>query len=188
MDEADIETAQPPNQLDDAKLKNVLRFLLPKIGTRLGPSPLLSLLSLDWANAEMALGLEFETLWEVALSSSNIIMLFCDCFASYDAPDSIEVDLAMVENLVILAMQQVESRKKQQLAGRARLHEIVNTVLKSGQTLDWVPFYEGNIARLFTSGPDETLLERYVQQERSTRNIEKVYEIQSEKVPTTQNC
>ena len=133
----------------------------------------------------MALGLEFETLWEAELTSSNIIMLFCDCFASYDAPDSIEVDLAVVEDLVILAMQQVESRKKQQLAGRARLHEIVNTVLKSGHTLDWVPIYKGNIARLFTSGPDETLLERYVQQERSTRNIEKVYETQSEKVVTT---
>ena len=127
----------------------------------------------------MALGLEFETLWEAELTSSNIITLFCDWFTSYDAPDSIEVDLAVVEDLVILAMQQVESRKKQQLAGRARLHEIVNTVL------DWVPIYKGNIAHSFTSGPDETLLERYVQQERSTRNIEKVYETQSEKVLTT---
>lgn len=145
MDEADVETDQPPNQPDDAKLKNVLRFLLPKVGTRLGPSPLLSLLSLDWANAEMALGLEFETLWEAELTGSNIIMLFCDCFASYDAPDSIEVDLAVVEDLVILAMQQVESRKKQQLAGRTRLHEIVNTVLKSGHTLDWVPIYKGTL-------------------------------------------
>lgn len=181
MDEAALEKIQPANQPDIATLKKVLRFLLSRVGTSLGSSPLLSLLSLDWANAELALGLEFETLWKAELTSSNIIILFCDCFASYDAPPSVEVDLAEVEDLVILAMQHVESRNEQQLAGRVRLHEIVNRVLKSGHTLDWVSVYEGNIVRLFTSGPDEKLLERCqrindrLQQDRSNRNAEEVH-------------
>ena len=176
------EDVRPPNQPNVAMLKKILRFLLPKVGTSLGPNPLLSLLCLDWANTEMTLGLEFENLWKAELTSSNIIMLFCDCFASCDVPHSIEVDLAVVEDLIIPAMQQAGPRNEQQLVGRARLHKIVNMVLESGHTLDWVTVYGGSIARLLTSSPDEELLERCLARDQSTQTIDEVYETQSEKV------
>jgi hypothetical protein len=137
------------------------------------------------------LRLQFETLWKAKLTSSNIMSLFCNCFASYDAPPSVDVDLLGLEDLVILAMQHVESCDGRQLAGRVKLHEIVNNVLKSGHTLDRVSVYRANIARLFTSGPDEKLLERcqrtnyWLQQDRSNRNAEEVHETQSGKVLMT---
>lgn len=46
-------------------LKRVLRFLLPIVGTSLDTSRLLTLLSLEWANTELDLDLEFESLWKV---------------------------------------------------------------------------------------------------------------------------
>jgi hypothetical protein len=132
VDEAAVGKSQPANQPDLATLKNILRFLLPKFGTNLGASRLLSLLCLDWANAELALGLEFETLWKDELTSSNLIQFSCECFVSC-APCG-EVDLAEIEDLVIPAMKRVESRSEERFSGGARLHEIVNTVLRSGGT------------------------------------------------------
>ena len=86
-----------------ASLKRVLRFLLPTVGRSLGSSRLLSLLSLDWANAELGLGLEFEDIWKAELTSSNIIIFVCDCVIG-DLPPHVTIDLAEVEDLVIPAM------------------------------------------------------------------------------------
>jgi hypothetical protein len=188
VDEGTLEKTQPTNQPDIVMLKKILQFLLPRVGTSLCSNPLLSLLSLEWANTELALGLEFESLWKVNLTSSNIIILFCDCFTSYDASPGFEVDLGEIENLVIPAIQHVESHSEQQWVGRNRLQEIISIVLKFGHALDWVSTYGGNIARLFTSGPDEKLLECCLQRERSSRNTDGNYENQSGKVPMTPNC
>ncbi|KAL9130055.1 MAG: hypothetical protein Q9217_001659 [Psora testacea] len=154
-DEAVLQKIQPGNQPDIATLKRVLRFLLPTVGTSLGASRLLTLLSLDWANAELDLGLEFESLWNAELTSSNIVKFFCECLIT--TSPGVQVDLGEVEGLVIPAMRHVESRDEQQLAGQVRLHEIVNRVLESGCTLDWVSVHRGSIVRVFASGPGELL-------------------------------
>ena len=186
-----LQKIQPANQPDIATLKRVLRFLLPTVGTSLDASRLLTLLSLDWANAELDLGLEFESLWKAELTSSNIILFFCECVTSYDnTSPGVQVDLGEVEGLVIPAMRHVESRNEQQLAGQVRLHEIVNRVLESAYTLDWVSLYGGRITRVFTSGPGE-LLDRcqrrndHLQQDRSNRHAEEAHNTQSEKVLVT---
>lgn len=140
---------------------------------------LLTLLSLDWVNAELDLGLEFESLWKAELTSSNIIIFLCDCFAL----SGVTVDLAEVEGLVILAMRYVESHNGQQLAGKVRLHKIVNRVLEYGRTLDWVSVSGDSIAGVFASGPGE-LLDR-IQQDRRNQPAEEVHDTQSEKVLTT---
>ena len=111
-------------------------ILAPRVGTSLCSNPPLSLLSLEWANAELALGLEFESLWKVNLTSSNIIILFCDYFASYDASLGFEVDLGEIENLIIPAIQHVESRSEQQRVGRNGLQEII--VWFSSLVMHWI--------------------------------------------------
>jgi hypothetical protein len=139
------------------------------------------------ANAELDLGLEFENLWKAELTSSNIIIFLCDCLVG-DLPPHVAIDLAEVEDLVIPAMRYVESRNRQQVPGKVRLHEIINRVLESGRTLYWVTMYGGSIARVFTSGPGDELLERcqrkndHLQQDRSNRNTEEVHGTQCEKV------
>jgi hypothetical protein len=175
VDEAALQKIQPTNQPDTTTLNRVLQFLLPTVGTVVFSSRLLSLLSLDWVNAELDLGLEFENRWEAELTSSTVVAFFSDCFASYDESANLEVDLEEVEDLVIPAMYRAGER---QLAGRSRLYEIANRVLKSGRTLDldWVPLYEGIITNVFTSGPSE-VIERCqrrndrLQQERNTKKV-----------------
>ncbi|KAL8706817.1 MAG: hypothetical protein Q9201_000188 [Fulgogasparrea decipioides] len=186
-DEAVLHKTQSADLPDIATLKRVLRFILPTVGTSLGTNSLLTLLSLDWANAELKLGLDFESLWKAKLTSSNIIIFFTECLISHAASPDFEIDLAEVEDLVIPAMRHVESRNRQHLAGQVRLHEIVNRVLESGCTLDWVSVYGGSIARVFASGPGE-LLDRCqrtndrFQQDRSNRHADEVHDAQSEKV------
>jgi hypothetical protein len=114
-------------------LEKILQFLLSRLGTSLGSIPLLSLLSLELANAELALGLDFEKLWKVNLTCSNIIILFCDCFASYDASPGFEVDLGEIENLIIPATQHLESHREQ--PGRNSLRGVISMVLKSSHVL-----------------------------------------------------
>ena len=172
-----IETSQLV-QPELAMLKKVLQFLLPAVGTGLGSSRLLSLLSLEWANAEMNLGLDFETIWTAELTRSNIILLFVDCFASYDGPLGTEVDLAALEDLIILGVRHVETLG-QEMAGRARLHRIINVVLDSGRSLDWLIVHEGIIASLLACGPSDKLLERCQQRIQDTQDV---HEIQSDKV------
>ena len=149
------------------------------------------MLSLDWANAELELGLEFESLWKAELTSSNIIIFLCEYPTSYtNTSPGVHVDLGEVEGLVIPAMRYVESRNGQQLAGQVRFREIVNRVLESGCTLDWVSVYGGSIARVFASGPGD-FLDRCqrrndrLQQDRSNRHAEEAHDTQSEEVLVT---
>ena len=87
-------------------------------------------------------------------------------------------------------MRLVESRNGQQLAGQVKFHEIVNRVLESGCTLDWVSMYRGSIVRVFASGPGE-LLDRHqrrsdrFQQDRSNRHAEEAHDTQTEEVIVT---
>lgn len=157
------------------------------VGTNLGPNRLLTLLSLNWANAELKLGLDTESLWKAELTSTNIIMFITECLISCATSPDFEIDPAEVESLVVPAMRHVESRHGQHLAGQVRFHEIVNRVLESGCTLDWVSMYGGSITRLFASGPSE-LLDHYqrrndrLQHDPSNRQAEEAHDIQSEKV------
>lgn len=87
-------------------------------------------------------------------------------------------------------MRHVESYSGQHLAGQVRFHEIVNRVLESGCTLDWVSVYGASIIRLFTSGPGELLDRRQrrndrLQRDRSNRQVEEAHDTQSEKVLAT---
>ena len=184
-DEAVTKSIQPAKQPDMMTLKGVLRFLLPAVATSLGESRLLTLLSLDWTNKELDLGLEFESLWKVELTSANIVLFLRECLV--DTTPSIQVDPGEVEGLVVPAMRHVESRIRHQLAGKVRLHEIVKEVLESGRKLDWVSAHGGSIARVFASGPGD-LLERCrsrkagLQQDGSNRHTEEARDIQVQRV------
>lgn len=186
-----LEKNQSVKQPDIMTLKRVLRFLLPTVGTSLDTSRLLTLLSLEWANTELDLDLEFRSLWKVELTSSNIVLFLCECLTSYmSTSPGVQVDPGEVESLVIPAIRHVESRNGQELRGQVRLHEIVNMVLESGRTFDWVSAYGGSIVRVFTSGPSD-LLDRCqrrnnpLQQDRSNRHAEDSHDAQIEKVLVT---
>ena len=103
MEEAFLTQIQSTSQPDLAHLKTILRFLLPTIRKRLSSSILLSLLSLERTNAELDLGLEFESLWKAELNSSDTIMFLCDCFVGNMQPEGTPVDLAEVEAFPIKA-------------------------------------------------------------------------------------
>ncbi|ORY58765.1 uncharacterized protein BCR38DRAFT_460639 [Pseudomassariella vexata] len=135
----------------------ILRLLLQKVGTNLGASRLLSLLSLDWANEELDLDLDFEDHWEVEMTSSNVATFFSDCF---DLSDGDSVDHAEIENLVILAMRHIEPLEKQKVRGRVRLQNIANRVLESDGAVNWASKYGADIRGVFASGPNEQLLDR----------------------------
>ena len=178
-------------QPDVTTLKRVLRFLLPTVGTSLDTSRLLTLLSLEWANRELDLELEFESLWKTELTSSNIVLFLCECLTLYmGTSPGVQADPGEVESLVFPAIRHVESRNGQQLGGQVRLHEIVNRVLESGRTFDWVSIYGGSIVRVFTSGPGD-LLDRcqrrnsHLEQDRSSRYAEDAHDAQSGKVSMT---
>ena len=151
-------------------------------------SSLIFLLCLDRANAELDLGLEFESVWGTELTSSNILYFFVNCFAAGDFQKCPTIPLHEVEELVIPAMRSVDSRKAQLPTGGARLHEIVRIALDSGHALDWVPVYRDDILRAFTSGPSEALLERCgrkddtLQQNRPSANVGGLSEAEGEKV------
>ena len=175
---------------DITTLKRILRFLLPLIGQNLGSSSLMSLLCLDRVSTELGLDLEFESLWETELTSSNIILFFVDCFTAGDAHKDLPVNLAEVEELVIPAMHHVRSRKALPPTERDRLCEIVKTALEAGHALDWVSVYGEGILRVFTSGPNETILEHCrrkneaLQQVQTSVDGEGLNEAESEKVWT----
>ncbi len=96
------------------------------VGTSLGPNRLLTLLSLNWANAELKLGLDFERLWRAKLTSTNTIMFITECLISCAASPDFEIDLAEVEDLVVPTMRHVELCNGQHLAAQVSFHEIVN--------------------------------------------------------------
>ena len=122
---------------------------------------------------------------------SSIVLLLCECLTSYiSTSPGVQVDPGEVESLVIPAIRHVESRNGQELRGQVRLHEIVNRVLESGRTFDWVSVYGGSIVRVFTSGPSD-LLDRCqrrnnpLQQDRSNRHAEDAHDAQIGKVLVT---
>ncbi|KAL7787046.1 hypothetical protein V8C37DRAFT_412285 [Trichoderma ceciliae] len=128
--------SSPPLQDHEANiaaLKSVLRFLLPKVGANLGPSPLVS---------GSGLGLEIEHLWESELTSSNIATFLHDC-SRWSVGNSAK--LAEVESL-------------NKVLGETRLREIVNGALDLGGASNWVSKCREDTARMFTAGPDEQLL------------------------------
>merc|ERR1739848_234868 len=148
----------PAVQIDIATLTNLLRFLLPTIGTSFSSGRVLSLLALDWINKELALGLDFETRWDAELDGSNIIIFFCDCFEM--SVDDASVDLSEVEDLVIPAIRHVELLGGRRIPGRERLQRIVDNILNRNPTVDWVSKYGANVARVLASAPNEELLDR----------------------------
>jgi hypothetical protein len=168
----------PSNRPNIDNMKMILRFLLPMVGQSLGSYSLISLLCLDSASREFDLGLEFESLWEAELTSSNVIEFLIACLQADDALRDLTLELAEVENLVIPAMRYIESRTGQQLPGRFRLHEIVKRLFESGRDLKWVSACGGVVLQNFTSGINEKLLQR----NRSKRNTEQVFGFESEEV------
>ncbi|KAI9801895.1 MAG: hypothetical protein M1833_002209 [Piccolia ochrophora] len=181
-DEITSKVMAPSNCSDMTTLKRILQHLLPTVGQSLGSSSLVSLLCLDAVSAELDLGLEFESLWEAELTSSNIIMFLVHCFAANEALGDLTVDIAEVEALVIPAMRYVDSHVGQQTAGRVRLREIATKVLEYGRTLDWVSVLGEHILRVIMSGPTEELLKNCRRQDdrhkldRSNRIAEEIYE------------
>ncbi|KAI1121200.1 hypothetical protein F5Y10DRAFT_256769 [Nemania abortiva] len=136
-------------------LKPVLQFLLPSVGTNLGPNSLLSLLCLDWVNKELDLGLDHENLWEAKLTSSNISIFL----KSLISPSSTNViSLTEIENLVVRAMTLLYSSEENEVLGRVRFENIVNQVLDSNTSAGWVSENEDKIRCALTSGPSEELL------------------------------
>lgn len=170
---------EPASQLDIVTLKNLLRFLLPTIGTRLSSDHILSLLTLDWINKELALGLDFETRWDAELDISNIITFLCDCF-EMSVGDS--VDVSEVEDLVIPAIRHVELLGGHQIPGRDRLQGIVDYILDRNPSVDWVSKYGANVAHVLASAPNEELLERRrhrnskLQQDENSHRIEAAHD------------
>lgn len=152
--------------------------------SNLGSSRLLTLLSLDWVNTELDLGLKFESVWEVELTSANITEFLDECIASFNPSPGAES--GAVEDLVIPAMRHVELRlNKQRLSGKTRLHEVVNRVLASGCQLAWVSQCEASIVRMFVSGPGELLdlqQNSHIPQGQKNENPRDALGTQSEKV------
>ncbi len=174
--EPDMEHA---SRLDVTASKRILRFLLPMVGQKLGSSTLVSLLCLDRVSAELDLGLNFESLWETELTSINILIFVIDCLAA--ARDThhknLTVDHSKVEDLVVRAMDHIDSRKALELlptTGRDRLSEIVRTALESGHALEWVSVYGEDILRVLASGPSQALLE-HCQGKEDTRRLQQTW-------------
>ncbi|KAH8654899.1 hypothetical protein BGZ61DRAFT_372921 [Ilyonectria robusta] len=174
-------------QPNTAALKTVLQFLLPTV--RISRSnPLLSLLSLDWINEKLGLGLEFEDLWWAELTSSNIIILITECF---EMADSDSVDLAEVEDLVVRAMHNTDTFANQKRPGRVRLQEIIGKVLECGRTVRWQYKFRDNITCVLQAGPSKELLEQCrrrdeaLQQDTSDQNIYGTNKFYAEGVTTT---
>ncbi|KAI0912964.1 hypothetical protein F4823DRAFT_632521 [Ustulina deusta] len=147
-----------PSDPNSSNLKGILRFLLPKVEQKLGPSSLVSLLCLDRADAELGLDLDLESLWETELSISNLLVFFTDCLF-VDGPATLSVDLADNGELILPAMHYVSTHEAQFPTGRGKLQHIVKTVLDQGHNLPWVTMYGDSILRMFTSGPSKELLE-----------------------------
>lgn len=157
--------------------------MLPTVGTCLGSNSLITLLSLDWANAELGLGLEFKNLWKAELDISNILLFIYGIVTldntTHDTSRSIHIDLVEVGGLVTPAIRQVEYHNRHKLAGQAKLREIINKVLESGRKLDWVSAYGDSIRRVFASSPGELLSRRqpendHLQQDRDNLDLEDV--------------
>ena len=167
--EQEGETQQPKAD-GTVTLKDALRLLLPTVSQGLGSSRLTSLLCLDWISTALGLGLQIEDMWTSEIDSSNIIIFITDCLAADDAFETLTVELADIEHLVVPAICYVDSCNGNQVAGKLRLQKIIERVLESGSGLDWVTACEGGISRVFTSGPSQKLLQ-HCQQHCQHKNL-----------------
>ncbi len=138
-------------------MKSVLRFLLPTVKTNLGSNELLSLLSLDWVNTELSLGLEIEELWISELKGDNITAFICS-YVKSSAGNLATYEVAKIESAVSLAIRRVNF-PKDEIQGRNKLQSIVENVLDLCSASDWVSKCREGILRMFTAAPDERLLE-----------------------------
>ncbi|KAF3074471.1 hypothetical protein CFAM422_003836 [Trichoderma lentiforme] len=145
------------SELDIPALKSVLRFLLPTVKTNLGSNELLSLLSLDWVNTELSLGLEIEELWISELKGDNIAAFICSYIKS-SAGNLATYEVAKIESAVSLAIRRVNF-PKDEIQGRNKLQRIVENVLDLCSASDWVSKCREGMLRMFTAAPDERLLE-----------------------------
>lgn len=138
-------------------MKLVLRFLLPTVKTNLGSNPLLSLLSLDWINTELGLGLAIEDLWTSELFCDNIVVLICS-YVKLPAGNLAALEVAKIETAVSLAIRRVNF-PEDEIQGRNKLQRIVENVLDLCSASDWVSKCREGMLRMFTAAPDERLLE-----------------------------
>ncbi|KAL6832263.1 hypothetical protein V8C40DRAFT_273617 [Trichoderma camerunense] len=150
-------TLQVASELDIPALKSVLRFLLPTVKTNLGLDPLLSLLSLDWINTELGLGLAIEDLWISELKSDNIAAFICS-YVKSSAGNLPPYEVTKIGTAVGLAIRRVNF-PKDEIQGRNKLQRIVEKVLDLCSASDWVSKCREGILRMFTAAPDERLLE-----------------------------
>ncbi|RFU81466.1 mfs multidrug transporter [Trichoderma arundinaceum] len=171
-------------QLDTATLKSVLRFLLPSVKKNLGSKPFVSLLSLDWVNKELGLGLGIEDVWKAELTRDNIAAFIYDCSRSsansqtnlteakipatssqnypiYSEPPTKadRVKLREIKTSVDFAMRATNSLEKEHLSGQTKLQEIFNKTLELCETSDWASKCRDIITPMFTVGPNDQLLE-----------------------------
>lgn len=136
-------------------LKSILQFLLPRIRTSLGSNSILSLLSLDWVNKELRLGIDCEDLWDFELTSPNIAIFLNDCI-ELSADDAISP--TNIIDLVAHTLNQMRSSKDKDVSGRMRLERIVSRVFESDASAGWVTRNRDNIMRIIAYGPSEEML------------------------------
>ncbi|KAI1308083.1 hypothetical protein F5Y03DRAFT_110624 [Xylaria venustula] len=136
-------------------LKSMLQFTLPKVGASLGSSSLMTLLSLDLLNKELDLGLDYEDLWESELTSKNISIFLNACIER-----SIEESTSLTDtgDIVDREMSRIKSLKDKQVFGRVRFEQIVNRVLESDASKEWMSRHGGEIKHILATGPSQELL------------------------------
>ncbi|KAI0437931.1 hypothetical protein F4803DRAFT_536861 [Xylaria telfairii] len=138
-----------------SSLKPMLQFTLPRVGASLGSNSLMSLLSLDWVNTELDLGLDYEDLWESELTSENIGIFLNACIEHF-GEDS--VTLTEIEDIVDTEMFRTGSLNEEQVLGRVRFEHLVNRVLDSDASKGWMSQNGSNIKHILAFGPSEELL------------------------------
>ncbi|KAJ4860076.1 hypothetical protein T069G_05064 [Trichoderma breve] len=149
------------------------------VKTNLGSNPLLSLLSLDWVNTELSLGLEIEELWISELKSDNIAAFICS-YVKSSADSLATYEVAKIESAVGLAIRRINF-PKDEIQGRNKLQRIVEKVLDLCSASDWVSKCREGILRMFTAAPDERLLEL-------VRRKEDEYEDTCKKMASEADC
>lgn len=138
-----------------SSLKPMLQFTLPRVGASLGANSLMSLLSLDWVNRELDLGLDYEDLWESELTNENISIFLNSCMEHFGDES---VTLTDIEDIVDTEIFQIGSLNDGQVLGRVRFEQIVNQVLESDASKGWISQNESKIKHILASGPSEELL------------------------------
>ncbi|KAI0521405.1 hypothetical protein F5B22DRAFT_596742 [Xylaria bambusicola] len=137
-------------------LKPILQFLLPRLRSNLGSNSILSLLSLDWVNRELGLGIDYEDLWESELTAPNIAIFLNDCI-ELSVVDS--VNPTNIIDLVAHTLNHMSSLKDKEAPGRVKLERIISRVFESDASASWVTRNRDNIKHIITYGPSEEMLQ-----------------------------